>query len=316
MIKIYTLKDKVNFSSEQIILFGLLKNYNSLSIESHNFNFKGESRYKNVIETCKKLFNYVDDIKECNVIVFPYKFKGFKDNNFKVLFSLSQNFKKPLYLFFNDDYDKPLLPFNEYIKIYRTSFYRSCKLDNEYSLPAFSPDYFYNNYLQNPKLSIGYCGHKIHGRDRYLNLFLNSNIETNFILRNGFWAPGIDKLQARKEYIKNIDENIFTFCYRGAGNFSYRFYDVMMMGRIPILIKTDSVYPFEDKYDLNSIGIVLEESDIKNHNLDLITIIKIFYKNNKERLLDIQKQNRIIWEKYYSCYGFIQNMQNIMITTK
>lgn len=78
------------------------------------------------------------------------------------------------------------------------------------------------------------------------------------------------------------------------------------MGRIPILIKTDSVYPFEDKYDLNSIGIVLEENDIKNHNLDLITIIKIFYKNNKERLLDIQKQNRIIWEKYYSCCGFLK----------
>lgn len=308
MIKIYTFKNQVNFSSEQIILFGLLKDYNSINIEPHNYNYKNQSRYEGVIETCNKLFIYVDNIKECDIIVFPYKFKGANDNNFRNLFSSSQNLKKPLYLFFNDDYDKTLLPNNKYIKIYRTSFNKSTKNKNEFSLPAFSPDYFDNNFLSNPKLSIGYCGHKLYGRDKYLNLFLNSDIKTNFILRNGFWAPGINKLKARKEYIENIDTNLFTFCYRGAGNFSYRFYDVMMMGRIPILIKTDSVYPFEDKYDLNSIGIVLEENDIKNKSLDLIKIIHNFYELNKEKLSSIQKQNRIIWEKYYSCCGFLQNI--------
>tara|TARA_B100000927_G_C16444616_1_gene461242 strand:- start:573 stop:1505 length:933 start_codon:yes stop_codon:yes gene_type:complete len=308
MIKIFTLKDYIKFSSEQIILFGILNNYNSLTIEPHNYNFKGESRYNNVIETCNKLFIYVDNIKDCDIIVFPYKFAGTNDNKFNILFNLSQNLKKPLYIFFNDDYDKPLLPYSQYIKIYRTSFNKSTKNENEFSLPAFSPDYFDNNYLQNPKLSIGYCGHKIHGRDSYLNLFLNSNIETNFILRNGFWAPGIDKLQARKEYIENIDTNLFTFCYRGAGNFSYRFYDVMMMGRIPILVKTDSVYPFEDKYDLNSVGIVLDEISIKNKNLDLIKIVKEYFENNKNNLYNIQKQNREIWEKYYSCCGFLKNI--------
>ena len=308
MIKIYTFKNQVNFSSEQIILFGLLKDHNSINMEPHNYNFKHKSRYDGVIETCNKLFIYVDNIKECDIIVFPYKFKGANDNNFKILFNLSKHLNKQLYLFFNDDYDKPLLPYNKNIKIYRTSFNKSTKNKNEFSLPAFSPDYFDNNFLQNPKLSIGYCGHKLHGRNKYLNLFLNSDIKTNFILRNGFWAPGINKLEARKEYIENIDTNLFTFCYRGAGNFSYRFYDVMMMGRIPILIKTDSVYPFEDRYDLNSIGIVLEERDIKNKSLDLIKIIRNFYEVNKEKLSSIQKQNRIIWEKYYSCCGFLQNI--------
>ena len=308
MIKIYTLKNKVTFSSEQIILFGLLNNYNSLKIESHNVNFKNESRYENVIETCKRLFTYTDDIKNCDIIVFPYKFRGTNDNNFKILYNLSKQLNKLLYLFFNDDYDKPLLPYSEYIKIYRTSMNNSTKLDNEFSLPAFSPDYFDNNYLQKPKLSIGYCGHKIHGRDTYLDLFLNSDLKTDFILRKGFWAPGIDKLQARREYIENLDNNLFTFCYRGAGNFSYRFYDVMMMGRIPILIRTDSVYPFEDKYDLKSIGIVLEENDIKNNSLDLIKIIKEYYEENKDNLENIQKENREIWKRYYSPCGFLENV--------
>ena len=115
-------------------------------------------------------------------------------------------------------------------------------------------------------------------------------------------------MKARREYIENIDNNLFTFCYRGAGNFSYRFYDVMMMGRLPILVKTDSVYPFEDKYDLNSVGVVIEETDIIKNNIDLIKIIKEYYHENKDKLENVQRQNREIWEKYYSCCGFLQNI--------
>ena len=43
-----------------------------------------------------------------------------------------------------------------------------------------------------------------------INLFEESDIDTSFILRNGFWAPGIDKNIARKEYIENINEVIVT----------------------------------------------------------------------------------------------------------
>ena len=306
MIKIYTIKKLVNFSSEQIILFGLLENLNNINIDTIQINFKGLSRYDGVIETCKKLFTYVNNIKESDIIVFPYKFKNLNDNIFKVLFNLSKQFNKILYIFYNDDNDKPLVPYSENIKIFRTSFYKSTKLSNEYALPAFSPDYFNGNYIDNLKLSIGYCGHKIHGRDKYLDLLQKSDIETNFILRNGFWASGIDKNIARKEYIENIDNNIFTFCYRGAGNFSYRFYEVMMMGRIPILITTDSVFPFEDNYNLNEIGLVIAEKDIKQN--EFVERIKQYYEINKLNLDNIQKQNRIIWEKYYSCCGFLKNL--------
>ena len=310
MIKIYTIKNLITFSSEQIILFGLLDNLNSITIEPHNKNFKGEPRYKNVIETCKNLFIYVDTIEECDIVVSPYKYKGINDVNLKSLVELTFKFNKILYIFFNDDFDKPILPYHKNIKIFRTSFNKSTRLMNEYALPAFSPDYFDNNYLENPNLSIGYCGHKIHGRDKYLNILLNSNLETDFILRNGFWAPGIDKLVARKEYIDNINRNLFTFCYRGAGNFSYRFYDVMMMGRIPILITTDSVYPFEEKYKIADIGLVIDEKELKNKDITKYFFIEIenYYNKNKNNFLKIQKQNRKIWEDFFSPCGFLRNI--------
>lgn len=303
-MKIYSLYNLVNYSSEQIILFGLLDNYDSIKMELHNLNFKGESRYNNIIENCKKLFIYVNNIEECDIVVFPYKFKGYRDPNFILLYNQCEKYNKILYLFYNDDYDKQIIPDSKFIKLYRTSLNKSTKLSNEYSLPAFSPDYFENNYLEDSKLNIGYCGHTMHGRDKYLNILDTSDLNTNFILRKGFWAPGLDKLVARREYIENIDNNLFTLCYRGAGNFSYRFYDVMMMGRIPILIKTDSVFPFEDKYDLDSIGVVIDEKDINN----LIEKIKIFY--NVKNLIHVQKQNRIIWDTYFSPCGFLNQIRN------
>jgi hypothetical protein len=82
----------------------------------------------------------------------------------------------------------------------------------------------------------------------------------------------------------------------------------MMMGRIPILIKTDSVFPFEEKYNLNDVGIVIEESDLTKQKVNLIELVENYYEKNKLHLLDIQQNNRNIWEKYYSTSGFLNNI--------
>lgn len=307
-INIFTLHNLVNYSSEQIILFGLLNDLKNINIDSTQFNYNNQSRYEGVIKTCKTLFNYVENVEDCDIIVLPYKYKGNNDNIFNILYGLSKQHNKKLYIFFNDDYDKKLFYDEENVKIFRTSFYKSLKQNNEFSIPAFSPDYFENNILIEPKLSIGYCGHRIHNREKYINLFEKSDINTDFILRNGFWAPGVDKNVARKEYIENINNNLFTFCYRGAGNFSYRFYDILMMGRIPILINTDCVFPFENNYDLKDHCIIFDEKELNNVNI--IEEIKKYYNKNKDNLIEIQKNNRLLWEKYYSCIGFLQNIYN------
>jgi hypothetical protein len=52
----------------------------------------------------------------------------------------------------------------------------------------------------------------------------------------------------------------------------------MMMGRIPILVNTDCVFPFEDKYDMNEIGIIINEND------DIVQSVKDYYIKNKDRL--------------------------------
>jgi hypothetical protein len=275
---------------------------------SHCYNFNNISRYDGVIEYCKTNFKYVDTPDDCDVIVLPYKFINTNDPIYEILCTISQTLNKELWCFYNDDNDSRFnIPNN--VRLFRTSFYYSSRKQQEYSLIAFSPDYYDNKIIDKPDLSIGYCGHTMHGRNKYLSLLSDSDVKTNFIVRKGFWAPGIDKRIARKEYFENIETNIFTFCYRGGGNFSYRFYEILMMGRIPILINTDCVFPFWNEVKKNNIGLIIEGKKIMDNTVDLITEIKNYYNKYQNDLIDIQKTNRKIWEIYYSPIGFLNNIK-------
>ena len=47
-----------------------------------------------------------------------------------------------------------------------------------------------------------------------------------------------------------------------------------------------------------------------NEKLDLIKEIQHYYNKNINNFVDIQKQNRNLWKKYYSPTGFIENIIN------
>lgn len=278
-MKIYADISKFNFCSELLILGGLLKEIPKQSPEN-------EGRFNGIIEICNNIFEYVETEDEADVVVIPYKFNGtFPETD------------KPVLAFYNDD-DSTTFELPDNVKLFRTSLYASKRLPNEFAIPTVSPDYFDGHYLNNPKLSVGFCGHSQHGRYKYLNMLYQSNIDTNFIIRNGYWAPGVNKLVARNEYIKNISNNIFTFCYRGVGNFSYRFYEILMMGRIPVIIDTDCVFPI----DIKELCVYCLPDD------DIVQKIKDFYIN--KNLLEVQRNNRKVWEEKLSPIGWLKTLKN------
>jgi len=104
MINIYTLYNQVNFSSEQIILFGLLSTLPNEPL--HNYNHRNESRYHGLIEFCKNNINYTDTPEKCDILVLPYKFKDIIDPTYIKLNTISKELNKPLWCFYNDDNDK------------------------------------------------------------------------------------------------------------------------------------------------------------------------------------------------------------------
>lgn len=297
MIKIYADKSKLKFSGEIAILGGLLK---QLPDEpEHNYNKKGESRFGNLIDFCNQNITYVDDIKDADLCVLPYKFKGVEDPYLAELTKSGRN----IYCFYDDDDDKSY-PLEHNVFLYRTSMYRSLKSENEKCLPALATDRFEGNIIKKPELSIGFVGQAIPYRYKYIKALKRSKLTTNIIIRKSHWAPEVDKKTAVKEFFDNIRDNIFIFCCRGDGNYSYRFYETLMMGRIPILIDTDSPLPFEDKIKYQDHLVLIHESEIKSPR-DIIKYITDFYTEKETILEEIQHKNRELWEKYFSATGFV-----------
>jgi hypothetical protein len=289
-MKLYFNKELIKPSSELVLIAPLVKDL-----------FKNESRFKQALNYGDKFVSF-SEIEDCDYVVLPYKWDKNNIYNNKTINEAKKHNKKVL-IFHIDDSDESIDVENCYV--FRTSFYKSKQKDFEYSFPCFKDDNFDFNYLTTPSLSIGFCGQNITPvRQAIIKKLQSSDIQTNFIIRNVGW-PGIEYGKTKEtiiqEFYENMSTNIFNLCIRGGGNFSYRLYETMMMGRIPIIVDTDIVLPYEDLINWSNSAVIIKENDD-----NIVDKIKNFYK--EKNLLDIQKNNREIWEEYLSPLGVIKNI--------
>lgn len=200
---------------------------------------------------------------------------------------------KIVYIFLvTDTCDTFNIPQN--IRLYRTSLNKSKQHKNEYVLP-----YVWEGITipvsPLPKTDlplVGFCGLNSEYRRRTLELFnSNKNIKTNFIIRNQFWGGNPHNKNIVNEFQNNMIETHFNICNRGAGNFSMRFYQTLSCGRIPILLNTDILLPFEEEIDWNDIIIFGNtEEELINNLLD--------YWNTKN-IVEMQIKCKEIYNKYF-----------------
>ena len=134
----------------------------------------------------------------------------------------------------------------------------------------------------------------------------NSLVKTNFIYRNQYRAGARsdeDLERTTTEYYENILNSDYVLCVRGAGNFSVRFYETLMMGRIPIFVNTDCLLPFEDQINWKNHLVWVEWKDRK----DIATIVSDFHKKiTNEDFINIQINNRKLWKETLSLNNLMQ----------
>ena len=145
-----------------------------------------------------------------------------------------------------------------------------------------------------------------------LEKFLHSNsITTNFILRKDYRAGAISLSEREKttlEYYTNIIESDYIFCMRGTGNFSVRFYETLMMGKIPIFVNTDCLLPFEDYINWKDHVVWIEWEERDN----IVEIVTNFHsKLSNEQFIDLQNKNRKLWKETLSVKGMLKIISKI-----
>lgn len=238
----------------------------------------------------------ITNLENCDYVVMPYKFNP--QSNINDICEKAKTCNKQVIAFYNDD-DSQSYNLPENLILFRTSTTSTTIQKQERIFPVITPDHTPSNLKLTDELEnkfIGFTGHAVGERQLIVEGFKQSYPFCNFIIREGHWAPGVPRLQARREFYKNLLENQFTLCMRGRGNFSYRFYEALCFGRIPILIDTDIVLPFQNSIDWNKHIIKINSMEISK--------IGSIIENSKYSPSD----NRKLWCEYFSPEGYIQKI--------
>lgn len=152
------------------------------------------------------------------------------------------------------------------------------------------------------------CGHIL--RKRALAKLLQSpEVETNFVRRDkSFFSPKNKQQtvkQQRSEFVRNLLESDYILCPRGSGNYSIRFYEALCCGRIPIIINTHCVLPYDSEIDWRRYCVWIEESELCQIGQK---ILEFHQRLSPDDFVELQHQCRQLWENYIEPFGFFKSL--------
>jgi hypothetical protein len=289
-----------DFKSEQILISPFIR----LEVIEKNLDFINANKW---MREAQELIHYTT-LDNCDVLVFHDKL----NTDIGQYIDLALKYRKPVIALYNDDNAVPTnLP--KYVHVYRTSFYKSKQKENEFALPAWSDDFTNTKKIclkmKSEKPTVSFCGALSNeSRQQAMDILSkNQNIQTNFLVRNeGFWGGKPQDQNIRKEYIDNMYNSDIVLCCRGIGNFSYRLYETMSLGKIPLIVDSDLVMPFENEINWKKLTIWVDSVDKIDE-----AVVNFWNSINETQYKDLQLKIRKFYEEYVSPIGFIKQINRI-----
>ena len=100
----------------------------------------------------------------------------------------------------------------------------------------------------------------------------------------------------REEMVDTILQSDYALDVRGDANASTRLYEILSLGRIPVIVDTERNFPFADKVDYASFALIVDFRDLNR----LPERIAEFHKNiSPERFIEMQKNARAAYLNYF-----------------
>lgn len=132
----------------------------------------------------------------------------------------------------------------------------------------------------------------------------SEEVQCNFLIQDKLHHTEKLTLQQRQKFVENMLDSDYILCTRGGGNFSYRFYETLSCGRIPVLINTDCKLPFERWIDWKKYCVWVEEEDLPHLGK---RIGEFHDRLTPGQFQDLQLECRQLWVEWLSPQGFLAN---------
>ncbi len=270
----------------------------------------------------------VSTVAEADFILLPHNYDRVRDNH--ALLShyrqLSQTSHKRLIIFAYGDAEQTISIPGAIVFTYQMYSYQHRK--NEIKMPPLCEDFtlltdFYCREKTRNKPSLGFCGRAEYGsflgqckvilqtlvfgakkgiyfRKKIVDFLLNATlILPQFIIRHSYSANKktieLSPEEARRDFIQNLQGCDFSLDIRGDSNESTRFYEALSLGRIPVVIDTGRVFPFEKEINYNEFILRIPYNRYK----ETPQIVADFYRTlTPEEFRRKQLRAREVFEKY------------------
>jgi len=137
----------------------------------------------------------------------------------------------------------------------------------------------------------------------------SSRITSRFELRNSFSAnPKTvegDMKQLQKEMTDIIIQSDYALDIRGDANNSARLFEILSLGRIPVIVDTERNFPFKDVVDYSSFALIIDFRDLH----ELPERIAEFHDSiSPERFKEMQIKARYAYVRYFRIDGVMKEI--------
>jgi glycosyltransferase involved in cell wall biosynthesis len=138
----------------------------------------------------------------------------------------------------------------------------------------------------------------------------NPRIKTDFIYRDKYRAGATTQEQRETStavFFKNLNDSPYTFCLRGAGNFSVRFYESLALGKIPVLIDTDVQLPLEQliEWDQHICRVAPHENVVEQ-------VLEFHKSHSATSFKALQISNRSLYENYLIRHAYFCKLHDLL----
>ena len=110
-----------------------------------------------------------------------------------------------------------------------------------------------------------------------------------------------NKIELENLFVNNISHCDYTLCVRGTGNYSGRFYMALNAGRIPVVVDTDVVIPFDEKLHLVKVPAKSIEK-IGDY------VLEHFETTSESELKAMKQANRDVFHQFIAPERFFPNL--------
>ena len=114
------------------------------------------------------------------------------------------------------------------------------------------------------------------------------------------WNPSIGNDRLR-HFIDITSRSKFTLCPRGYGNTSFRMYEAMQLGSVPVYVSDDHNLPWSDELNWNDFCVIINFDNLQNIDAILKSI-------SEERYLKMLNALTSVYNNYFSLEGMYTNI--------